>query len=123
VAGFETPENRIFVPLSGGSPPSPDKRGVDFGTGATLPVSRRKSGLGDSFADWNRLDFNVARQIDPDYLSSIFPRQFQSPIVIIAIRVFPIKRDETLRLLMGRLLERVGSVTTSTVPVVSVFTL
>src|SRR5580700_10919742 len=30
---------------------------------------------------------------------------------------------ETLMLLMGRLLDRVGSVTTSTVPVVSVFTL
>jgi len=57
--------------------------------------------------------------------TSIFTSQFQSPTVVIAVRVFPIKDidlPETLMLLMGRFLERVGSVTTATAPVISVFT-
>ena len=63
------------------------------GSVPTFPVTRRKSGLGNCFGHWNRLDLNIARQIDPDYLSDIFPGQFQFPMVVIAIRVCPIERQ------------------------------
>src|SRR6267154_2882799 len=50
------------------------------------------SGLGNVFAHRYRLDSDITRQADPDYLAIIFPGQFQSPMVIVAVRVFPIER-------------------------------
>jgi hypothetical protein len=92
------------------------------------PLSRQPdlSGLGNVPAHRNRLDSDITRQTDPDYLAVSFPGQFQSPMVVIAVWVFPIERHRptgNFDVVNGELLERVGSVTTSTVPVVSVFTL
>ena len=53
--------------------------------------------LGNVFANRNRLDSNTARQTDRDYLAVIFPRQFQSPMVVVAVRVFPIKGHRSSR--------------------------
>src|SRR6201987_5477618 len=50
------------------------------------------SGLGNVLAHRYRLDFDITRQTDPYYLAIIFPGQFQPPMVVIAIRVFPIER-------------------------------
>ena len=44
------------------------------------------------FAHRYWLDADSTRQTDPDYLAIIFPGQFQSPMVVIAVRVFPIER-------------------------------
>jgi len=49
-------------------------------------------GLGNVFALRYRLDSGITRQTDPDYLAIIFPSQFQPPMVVIAVRVFPIER-------------------------------
>src|SRR6516225_1208548 len=53
--------------------------------------------MGNIFADWNRLEFQVIRQIDPDDLAGIFPGKFESPTVVIAVGVSPIKGDRPAR--------------------------
>src|SRR5260370_27575167 len=50
------------------------------------------SGLWNVFAHRYRLDSDITRQTDPNYLAIIFPGQFQPPMVVIAVRVFPIER-------------------------------
>ena len=38
------------------------------------------------------MDSDIIWQTDPDNLAIIFPGQFQSPMVVIAVRVLPIER-------------------------------
>ena len=47
-------------------------------------------GIWECFAHRYRLDSDITRQTNPDYLAIIFPGQFQHPMVVIAVRVFPI---------------------------------
>ena len=61
-----------------------------------LVRERDLSGLGNVLAHWYRLDPDTTRQTGPDDLAIIFPGQFQSPMVVIAVRVFPIERHRPI---------------------------
>ena len=57
-----------------------------------LKVRAALSGLGNVLVHWYRLNSDITRQTEPDYSAVIFTGQFQPPMVVIAVRVFPIER-------------------------------